>query len=87
MDDTETGELKSEPRTLKQKAFGAGFAIAGFLLMYCLLAGPVAGIHRRVEFGPFRRAIEVLYAPIVVIVENDIEPVASIMKAYVQLFR
>ncbi len=76
----------SNPKTMRERLTGAAFAAFGFGTMYFLLSGPMAFLHKRVAVGPFRSAIEILYAPIVFIVKNDIEPLATMLKAYVGLF-
>ncbi|MHC4875293.1 MAG: hypothetical protein ACYTGL_02265 [Planctomycetota bacterium] len=58
-----------------------------FLVFYVLSAGPMAGLHRIFQVQGFQRAIEVVYAPVVVLVKSDIEPFSSFMKWYVDLFR
>ncbi len=58
-----------------------------FLAFYVLSAGPMAGLHRIFKVQGFQRAIEVVYAPVVVLVKSDIEPFSSFMKWYVDLFR
>ncbi len=59
----------------------------GFLAFYLLSAGPVAGIHNVLKVGAFQKAVEVIYAPIVLLVKSNIEPFSSIMKWYIDLFR
>jgi hypothetical protein len=52
-----------------------------------LSAGPVAGIHNVMKIRIFEKAVEVIYAPVVLLVKSDIEPFSSIMAWYVDLFR
>lgn len=76
----------SEPKTRREKLFGAGLALFAFSVMYALTSGPVAFLHKNIQASPFRDVIEVLYAPIVFVVKNDVEPLATVMKAYIGLF-
>lgn len=75
------------PRTRRQKIIAGCLALAAFLTIYVLSAGPVAAIHRSVRFKPVQQAIEVAYAPIVFIVERNVEPLATPLKAYIGFFR
>lgn len=56
-------------------------------MFYLLSAGPIAGIHNVMKVGAFQKAVEVIYAPVVLLVKSNIEPFSSIMKWYVDLFR
>ncbi|MFT5093779.1 MAG: hypothetical protein ACI93T_002609, partial [Porticoccaceae bacterium] len=47
----------------------------------------VVGIHNVMKIGAFEKAVEVIYAPVVLLVKGNIEPFSSIMKWYVDLFR
>ncbi len=76
----------SEPKSLRQRVTGAAVAMFGASLMYVLMSGPLAFLHNKVAVGPFRTAIETMFAPVVFIVKNDIEPLSTIMKAYIGLF-
>ena len=81
-------ELSSaENPTKRQKFWAFAFAATGFLIVYLLSAGPMAAIHKASRFGPFQRALGIVYAPVIFDVEQDIEPFASPMKAYIKIFR
>ena len=83
----ESGEqATSEPRTMRQRVFGAAFAIFGASLMYLLMAGPLAFLHKKLAVGPFQSAIETIFAPIVLIVKSDVKPFSTLLKAYIGLF-
>jgi hypothetical protein len=47
----------------------------------------VAGIHNVMKIGAFEKGVEVIYAPVVLLVKRNIEPFSSVMKWYVDLFR
>lgn len=83
------GEPATEavPATRRQKIAATALSVFGFLVFYLLSAGPVAGIHNVLKVRAFQRAVEVIYAPVVLLVKSNIEPFASIMRWYVDLFR
>jgi hypothetical protein len=82
-----TDEFAVEPPSRRQKMAATSLCVFGFLVFYLLSAGPVAGIHNVMKIGAFQRAIEIIYAPVVLLVKSNIEPFTSIMTWYVDLFR
>jgi hypothetical protein len=78
---------ESIPATRRQKITAAALSVFGFLAFYLLSAGPIAGIHNVFKVRAFQKAVEVIYAPVVLLVKSNIEPFSSIMKWYVDLFR
>ncbi len=72
--------------TARQRCLAGVAALAAFLTMYVALAGPVAFLHRIIPLQPFRAAIEILYAPVVFVVEHRVEPLATVLKAWIGLF-
>tara|TARA_R110002072_G_scaffold287242_2_gene452717 strand:+ start:53297 stop:53620 length:324 start_codon:yes stop_codon:yes gene_type:complete len=78
----------SEVSATRQQRFAAtALCVCGFLTFYLLSAGPVAGIHNVLKVRAFQKAVEVIYAPVVLLVKSNVEPFSSIMKWYVDLFR
>ena len=71
----------------REKIAATTLSACGFLAFYLLSAGPVAGIYNVMKVGAFRKAVEVIYKPIVLLVKSNIEPFSSIMKLYIGLFR
>lgn len=84
-DPSPTVELTEAP-TRRQKFWAFAFAATGFLTVYVLSAGPMVAIHDAAKFRPFQRALEIVYAPIVLIVKSRIEPFAGLLKAYLEIF-
>ncbi|NQV24526.1 MAG: hypothetical protein HQ518_09170 [Rhodopirellula sp.] len=82
-----TNGTTTEQPTRRQKVAALALSVSGFLMFYLLSAGPVAGIHNVLKIRAFQRAVEVIYAPVVLLVKSHIEPFSSIMKWYVDLFR
>lgn len=80
-------DQSSAKPTKRQKFWAFAFAATGFLIVYLLSAGPMAAIHNALKFGPFQRALGIVYAPVIFVVKNRIEPFASLMKAYIEIFR
>ncbi len=76
-----------KPPTLLQKAGVVAMCTATFLLLYFLLAGPLAWVDGKMKFPPFSRSVKVIYAPLARIVKSDLEPASSVVKAYVGLFK
>lgn len=76
-----------EPPTRRQKLLAFAFAASGFVTVYVLSAGPMVAIHNAAKFRPFQRALEIVYAPIVLLVESRIEPFSGWLKAYIEIFR
>jgi len=77
----------SDPPSRRQRMFAAALSVFGFLVFYLLSAGPIAGIHNLFEVPAFQKAVEVIYAPVVLLVKGNIEPFSSIMTWYIDLFR
>ena len=76
-----------DPPTKRQKRVMAVVCTGVFLLVYVLSAGPMAGLHKVAQFRHFRKALEFVYAPLIAIVKSDVEPFASVLKWYIELFR
>jgi len=71
----------------RERAGAAAMCSAAFLLVYVLTAGPMAGLHRAVNFPAFRKGVEIIYAPIVALYQSGLEPFATFLKWYIDLFR
>ena len=74
------------PVTRRQRTVGCIGSSLAFVVVYVGLAGPVAWLHNAIDVGPFRRGIEIIYAPVVFIVENKIPPFAGLIKAWIEWF-
>ncbi len=55
--------------------------------VYVLSVGPMARLHKVVEFEPFKNALEFVYAPLIAIVESNVKPFSAILKWYISFFR
>ncbi|MGZ0167938.1 MAG: hypothetical protein ACKVHE_00110 [Planctomycetales bacterium] len=84
---SESKAAATEPPNRREKVKATTLCVFGFLTLYLLSAGPVAGIHNVMKIRIFEKAVEVIYAPVVLLVKSDIEPFSSIMAWYVDLFR
>lgn len=71
----------------KRRSGAAVLSVAAFLTFYVLSAGPMVAIHRSFEVDAFQDALGVIYKPLVFIVRNDIEPMSSALKWYIELFQ
>jgi hypothetical protein len=77
----------AEPPSRREKMAATTLCVLGFLTFYLLSAGPIAGLHKIAKIGAFQKAVEVIYAPVVLLVKGNIEPFSSIMKWYIGLFQ
>lgn len=80
-------ETVTEPPSRREKMAATTLCVFGFLTFYLLSAGPIAGLHKIVKIGAFQKAVEVIYAPVVLLVKGNIEPFSSIIKWYIGLFQ
>ncbi len=58
-----------------------------FLLVYVLTAGPMVKLLDVVNVDEFKTAVKYFYAPVVFLVEKNVEPFASVLKWYISLFK
>jgi hypothetical protein len=85
--DSEAAATDEKPPTRRQKLCAFAFAASGFVFVYVLSAGPMVAIHNAAKFRPFQRALEIVYAPIVLLVKSRVEPFSGWLKAYIEIFR
>ena len=77
----------TEATSMRQRV-GVAAVCAGILLVsYVLSIGPAAWLHGKFELKGFQAAIEFIYAPLIAVIESDIDPFASMLKWYVELFQ
>jgi hypothetical protein len=83
---TEPDEARtnSPPR---QRLLVTALCIAASLSFYVLSAGPMSGLAHTLKLRSFNNAVEVVYAPLIVIVKKDIRPVSTALRWYAGLFR
>jgi len=88
IDEVQQPDIEAAPVrvTRRQRICGVGGSVVAFIVVYVGLAGPVAFLHRSIEFQPFRNVIETIYAPVVFVVENDVPPFSGLIKAWIELF-
>ena len=87
MENRGTDKPICEKHSVRQRMLAMAGSAVAFLVVYLVLAGPVAAIHRAVRFAPVQNAIEVVYAPVVFVVRNRVEPLATVMRAWIEVFR
>ena len=79
---------KADPPTRKERVIAGVLCFCLFMLVYILSVGPMAALHEEaVAFSEFQGALETVYAPLIVIVESDVQPVSGLLKWYIGLFR
>ena len=76
-----------ETVTAKQRLMVVGFCMGLLLVFYVLSIGPMAGLHAVFKLASFQSALEVIYAPLIAIVESDVPLFSQVLKWYVELFR
>jgi len=60
----------AEKPTNRQKFWAFTFAATEFLMFYPLSGGPMAAIHKASKSGPFKRALVIVYAPVIFVVKK-----------------
>jgi hypothetical protein len=87
----DVGEMRTvdahERLTRMQRLRLALLCVAVFCCGYILLSGPVAWLHDKFAFTPFRTAVEVVFAPVIALHKSGIEPISSFLKWYINIFR
>lgn len=58
-----------------------------FLTFYLGTVGPMAALHQSLKFKPLQKLIEIVYFPVVLAMKHEIEPLHTMMRWYVGLFR
>ncbi len=80
-------EQDGDCATRTQKALMLVVCFFVFLIVYTLSVGPMAFFHEVFEFQQFQDSLELVYAPLIVIVENEVKPLSTVLKWYIGLFR
>tara|TARA_R110002095_G_scaffold126882_2_gene109964 strand:- start:2027 stop:2443 length:417 start_codon:yes stop_codon:yes gene_type:complete len=76
-----------EQPTVVQKAGVSLMCFVTFLFLYFIMSGPLAWMEGKMKFKPFSKSVKTVYAPLVKLVESDVKPASSVIKAYVGLFK
>lgn len=80
-------EETNEPPNRREKMKATTLCVFGFLTFYLLSAGPIGGLVQIAKIGAFKKAVVVIYAPVVLLVKSNLEPFSSIIKWYIGLFQ
>lgn len=80
---TDGGPPAQPRRLLLQVLYGA----AAFFFGYVITAGPAVFIARRFDQPMFDRIVQVLYAPLILLVKARVPLVSPVIEAWVGLFR
>lgn len=75
------------PLTKRQRRAAWTLSAAAFLLSYILTAGPAVFLMDRFKLSMVSRILELLYAPLVLIVKANVPVIGPLIKAYIELFR
>ena len=76
-----------KPPTKLQRVAMGGVCCFVFSIVYVLMAGPMVWLNETAKFPPFGKLLQILYAPLMFLVKNDIEPFKSVLQWYIGLFR
>ena len=76
-----------EAQTKSSRLPVTALCMAASLTFYVLSAGPMSGLARTIKLRSFNNAVELVYAPLIVIVKKDIRPVSPALRWYAGLFR
>ena len=79
-------DVRPQPTRIQRLTAGALCTLV-FIVIYVASAGPMAGLHAVFEFQQFQDALEIVYGPVIAVGESDLEPVASLLRSYIGLFR
>lgn len=75
------------PLTKRQRRAAWTLSAAAFLLSYVLTAGPAVFLMDRFKLSMVSRILELLYAPLVLVVKANVPIIGPLIKAYIELFR
>ncbi|GAB5440996.1 MAG: hypothetical protein Fues2KO_13450 [Fuerstiella sp.] len=75
------------PLTRRQRRAAWTLSAASFLLSYILTAGPAVFLMDRFKLSMVSRILELLYAPLVLVVKANVPVIGPLIKAYIELFR
>ena len=81
-----TSSSNKEVISWKQRIGMSLFCTGIFLFIYALTIGPVVKLLKMINVSEFEIAFKYFYAPIVFLVEKDVEPFASALKWYISFF-
>ncbi|MFH1301097.1 MAG: hypothetical protein ABIK07_08545 [Planctomycetota bacterium] len=87
LDSSTSTEPDPEKPTLKQKAGAGVMCFVAFLFLYLIMSGPLVWMEGKMKFKPFSKSVKTVYAPLAKLVESDVKPASSVIKAYVGLFK
>lgn len=77
----------SAPASKRECRMSVALSSIAFFVSYVITAGPAVFIVRRFDMTTFGAVVEMLYAPLVLIVQMNIPVIAPLIKAWVSLFR
>ncbi len=83
----EEPETIEPPLTMKQRRFTWFFSAAAFFVSYVLTAGPAVFIAEKFDQPMVGAIMEVIYAPLIIIIKLRVPVLAPIIKGYVGLFQ
>ena len=75
------------PQTKRERRLSIALSGCAFFISYVITAGPAVFMVRRFDMPTFGAIVEMLYAPLVFIVELNVPVIAPLITSWVSLFR
>ncbi|MEO2019714.1 MAG: hypothetical protein ABGZ53_35725 [Fuerstiella sp.] len=75
------------PPTKRERRLSIAFSGVAFFISYVITAGPAVFMVKRFDMPTFSAIVEMLYAPLVLIVKSNVPVIAPLIKAWVSLFQ
>ena len=76
-----------EPASKRERRVSIALSCFAFFISYVITAGPAVFMVRRFDMPTFGAIVEMLYAPLVLIVKMNVPVIAPLIKAWVSLFQ
>lgn len=77
----------TEPASERERRGSIALSCLAFFISYVITAGPAVFMVRRFDMPTFGAIVEMLYAPLVLIVKMNVPVIAPLIKAWVSLFQ
>ena len=73
--------------TKRERRLSIALSSFAFFISYVITAGPAVFMVKRFDMPTFGAIVEMLYAPLVLIVKSNVPVIAPLIKAWVSLFQ
>ncbi len=86
-DDTGSDSIDPEPASKHERRLSIVLSGFAFFISYVISAGPAVYMVKKFDMPTFGAIVELLYAPLVLIVRTNVPVIAPLIKAWVSLFK